>query len=191
MIKVKAVLGKIFNDFSDENVFKKADFSDSSHFKCPVCKRRGDFKRIHPYCRYMITIADDSRKDVLVEVPRIQCPSCNHTHALLPDNLIPFGSYTIHFVLKVLSEYLKRSVPVAVLCENYGISISTLYSWKKLLTYHHSILLGIMHAMESLCEEILSDITDYDSLPEAFFSTFGFSFLQYHATFSCRSPAPE
>ena len=190
MIKVKAVSGKIFNELSDEYFFSSATASDKSSLRCPVCGRKGAFKKIHPYDRCMITIdrSCSERKETIVSIPRIYCPSCRHTHALLPDNLIPFGSYTIRFVLEVLSEYLKKVVPVTTLCDRYGISISTLYHWKKLLTYHHSLLLGIMHVMDSLCEKIISDITGFESLPEVFFSTFRFSFLQNHTTFSGHAP---
>ena len=178
MIKVKSVLGKIYDELSDENIFNTANLSDYPHLQCPVCHRKGGFKSISAYTRYMITIKNGKRCDLRVEIPRVKCPSCGHTHALIPDNLIPFGSYTIRFVLHILLEYLNRSESVAALCEHYGISISTLYAWKNLFMQHQSLLLGIMHAAKALCNGIIDTICTYQNLPEFFFSTFGFSFLQ-------------
>jgi len=187
MIKVKAIFGKLFEQLSDENIFNNANLTDTSHFQCPYCHRKGDFKKLPSYQRYMISYNGDSRTEVLVTIPRIQCPSCGHTHALIPDNLIPYGSYTIKFVLRILLEYLKRKTSVEALCNKWNISISTLYEWKKIFLYHHSLLLGVIHAAKALCESLINEVYDYPDFPFEFFDCFRFSFLQI-ATYSRTGP---
>ena len=57
------------------------------------------------YSRYMITIKGNQIESVLLRIPRIKCTSCGHTHAVLPEMLIPYSSYSLRFVLTVLRDY--------------------------------------------------------------------------------------
>lgn len=78
-----------------------------------------------------------------IQIPIYLCKKCgkrvdgsgNHNgdylHAILPQILIPFSSYTLPFVFAVLQEYSnpERSRTVVQLCEHWQIAVSTLYSW--------------------------------------------------------------
>ena len=46
------------------------------------------------YDRNMITISEGLRLNLTVSVPRIKC-GCGRTHAIIPDILIPYGSYSL------------------------------------------------------------------------------------------------
>ena len=50
----------------------------------------------------MITVVANERREIELEVPRVCCESCRHAHSLLADALIPYGSYTLRFILHVL-----------------------------------------------------------------------------------------
>ena len=93
---------------------------------------------------------DGLRCDSSVSIPRVLCTSCGHTHALIPDVLIPFGSYSLCFILSALQRYLNRSSTVAALCDSLQISISTLYGWIHLFEQHASLWLGILHKVAKL-----------------------------------------
>lgn len=111
-------------------------------------------------------------------IPRVVCGSCCHSHAFLPDVLIPFSSYSLRFILTVLVEYLGRSCTVAALCEKWQLAISTLYSWIHLFLDHFNAFFDILDHILWITEEALTAVMDYEQFPAVFFARFGFSFLQ-------------
>lgn len=160
----------------------------SSPGPCPSCGCRSPFyHRMAPYSRQMITVRNGSRMEADIRIPRLRCSCCGVSHAVLPEVLIPFGSYTVRFVLTVLYEYLHRSCRVADLCDRWQISISTLYSWMRLFTTHFSICSGIMHRIRCVCNSALQRVSCDPSFLEEFYNTFRFSFLQLRRRAS-RSP---
>ena len=129
MIRAKSISGKLnLINISDQQLFDCciADFNPSMHI-CPNCGAIGWFSHAASYERTMITVIRGKRQEISVAVPRLKCESCSHTHAILPDCLIPFGSYSVRFVLQILLTYLNRNCTVAALCDKWQISISTLY----------------------------------------------------------------
>jgi hypothetical protein len=106
------------------------------------------------------------------------CKSCNTTHALLPDILIPGSPYTLHFIIHVIGAYLNRSGTVEELCAHYQIAVSTIYCWKKRFLAHANLLLQAFSQVSQVTVGAIEFISDADALPETFFDKFGFSFLQ-------------
>lgn len=157
---------------------------------CPSCGcRQPCYKRISPYRRQMITVSDGRRSQTDLQIPRLRCSSCGVSHAVLPEVLIPFGSYTVRFILTVLHEYLHRSCRVTDLCDYWQISVSTLYAWIRLFATHYSVFYGIMNRIRSVCDDALQRVGSDPSLPGQFFDAFRFSFLQLrrHTSQSVRS----
>ena len=113
-----------------------------------------------------------------VLIPLYQCPSCGHSHAILPDVLIPFGSYTLRFILTVLKAYLERTCTVRILCEHWKIAVSTLYGWIHCFAAHFSIWRSIFFHISWVTKQALNQVEEEESFPSAFSSRFGFSFLQ-------------
>ena len=107
-------------------------------YKCPTCGAVGSCVDYHhPYQRDMIYHTHDGEPiREKVSITRVKCTSCGHTHALISGNLIPYGSYSIHFVLDVLMKYFLRVSTVEQICSSEGISHSTLYGWKKTFLKH-------------------------------------------------------
>ena len=77
---------------------------------------------------------------MILRVLRVKCTSCGHTHALLPEMLIPYSSYSLRFILTVLENYFLHIHPVEVICETYQISHSTLYAFRSLFLSPKSCL---------------------------------------------------
>ena len=190
MIRVKAIFGKIFSlKTSDRQLFSFAiqAFSPSDAV-CPHCGAVGCCDFHSSYTRWLISIENGRRSDLIVSVPRVLCASCKRTHAILPDMLIPYGSYTLMFFLVILSGYLARTVTVQEFCASWGIAVSTLYDWIHLFEKQASLWLGILKEVKRLNTLSLNEICAQDSLPSSFHKRFGFSFLQpRRATLSGRA----
>lgn len=152
---------------------------DLIHQTCPFCGSSSNHKVYSSYERSMISFDAGERRNYLVKVPRIKC-HCGHTHAVLPDILIPYGSYSLRFILLVLCDYLIRKLPVEEFCLKYQIVKSTLYTWIHLFLQHYNLLAGILSSIDSLDLCSVERIWSYTSLTKDFYSRFRFSFMQQH-----------
>ena len=65
--------------------------------------------RIRPYRRFMVSAEHGSVLTPNSLSPGSGAAPAAAAHTLLPDSLIPFGSYSLRFVLTVLLAYLNRS----------------------------------------------------------------------------------
>lgn len=160
------------------------DFSEEKipflRLPCPKCGAKHPIWTYHgAYSRYLISYQNGIVTDT-IDITRITCSSCKGTHAILPEIIVPFSSYSLLFILQVLKGYFMSKESVQSLCERYQISISTLYEWKSLFLIHKKLWLGIL-------EDIYQDSLDFllsfprmntsDRLHD-FFSKNNISFLQ-------------
>ena len=104
-------------------------------------------------------------------VIRLRCTSCGHTHAILPDVIIPYSVYGLFFILRVLAEYFLHLRTVEGLCARFGISVSMLYRWRGLFLSHKQLWLGVLDSAQTT--------------PSKFIKLLCF-LAQYSAFFSCR-----
>lgn len=182
MIRKVTLLCKLnLINISDFGIFVNAQDSISiSSEVCPVCKAKHLCSFHAFYERDMIAIENNAIVCHEVTISRVICASCGHTHAIIPDVLIPYGSYSLFFILKVLRLYFLHSYTVPILCSNYGISISTLYAWIRLFHNQKSFWMGALSDIETSSLSFLSLLMDTASFPMAFFHTFHVSFLQQY-----------
>ena len=163
---------------------------DPDKCSCPECGAVGRFNEIQPYERYMISVEQQERIDHRLSVRRFLCESCGYTHALLPNVLIPYGSYSLRFILTVLISYLERTCTVAELCEHWCIAVSTLYEWIHLFIDQFNSWCQILDRIIWICRNAIDAVSSVTSFPSAFFSRFAFSFLQGKKTsLSVRPPS--
>ena len=100
-----------------------------SKFPCPICRtKHPDWKKHATYERYIISFENGKTINCQVIIIRYRCASCGHTHALLPEFLIPYRSYSILFIISVLKDYFAKSLTIEKISEKYGISASTIYT---------------------------------------------------------------
>lgn len=149
-------------------------------YPCPCCNtKHPDWKRHDDYERRLIDFEKGKVACYYIVIVRYICSSCRHTHAILPESIIPYQSYSFLFILSALSDYFTKSCTVNFICEKYNISASTLYAWKKLFLKHKKIWLGILEDthtssiqfLKSLINDLLYHLND-------FFNMSGSSFLQ-------------
>ena len=178
MIRVQSLLCKLNSlKISDSKLFSLFTQSPKRNLSCPCCGNQADLHFHSSYNRMMISVCNNQRYEESVYISRVICP-CGHTHALIPDFLIPYGSYSLRFILTVLNNYLKRNCSVASLCDYYQISISTLYDWKNLFINHYNLFMGAIREIITLSTTDIDLINNLFSFPYKFFIRFRFSFLQ-------------
>ena len=186
MIRNFAILCKLnLRNISDSRIFSDslASFSPSSAV-CPICGAKGCLSYHASYSRDLIGMNKGASFMMKVTIPRVFCSSCRHTHAILPDILIPYGSYSLTFILCVLKDYFKRTSRVISICDKYQISISTLYAWKHLFTRHKKLWLGLFQDSAKSPLMFLRDLFHLDSptlFTKGFFLLCSFSFMQQGA----------
>lgn len=171
--------------FSDRQWFEReAESLNHTDGICPVCRAKSCLSPFASYTRYLVEWEDGGPVTHEVAVRRYQCSSCGHTHALLSSALVPYSSYSLRFILRVLRDYFLRTACVQELCVRAGISVSSLYRWKALFLTQKALWLEILEDLDTAEGTFLSGIDG--SFLREFFRRFLFSFLQ-----SLRGTSPD
>ena len=195
MIRVFELFSKLnLNNFSAKEFFLKAmaEFKPSS-YRCPYCKvKHPDWRRHAVYERWLISYENGRTVTDRLEITRYKCLSCGHTHAILPELIIPYQSYSFIFIISVMRDYYTHSLTVEGICDKYDISVSTLYSWKKLFLKNKKIWLGLLEDAYTSSLQFLDSFCDgsYLYALKEYFQIAGISFLQgsSHERKACFSP---
>jgi hypothetical protein len=183
MIRLFAIFSKLnFSRHTDLELYLQAlsNFSTKS-LPCSYCGAKNPSWKQHAvYKRYLISFENGHCVINIITIDRLICSSCDHTHAILPEILIPHSSYGILYIIQVLRDYFRGIFTVVNLCEHYQISVSTLYAWKKLFLLHKKLWLGVLE------DSILSISAFLNRIPSVglsnelllFFQSQRISFLQ-------------
>lgn len=149
---------------------------------CPICGARHSCRPHDSYERYLISYEFGATVYYHVNVTQVMCESCGHTHAILPEIIIPHGSYSILFVLIVLRDYYIGFDSIQKLCDKYQIAASTLYRWKRLFQKHKKLWLGVLEDASTPAPDFLDFLIESScELSQGlkhFFRIHDFSFLQ-------------
>ena len=149
---------------------------------CPVCGLRGSLKVHGYYDRFIIDFIDGKPVCEKLHVMRLGC-SCGHTHALIPDPIIPFKCYSLFFILRVVWEYSCRVMTVDALCKRFCITQSILYRWIKLYLDHRLVWEKLIDTIDQSMLSSLKKLfakDPYSAFSAFFIDTSGRSFLQSH-----------
>lgn len=93
-----------------------------------VCKS-SNLVYFRSYSRHYVSYHDNVQ-DNMITIPVLYCKNDKHYHAVLPNSIIvPYSSFSIFFILKVLSLKSCSAFTVEKLVEIFHISTSTLYRW--------------------------------------------------------------
>ena len=90
---------------------------------------------------------------------------CGKTHALIPDNLIPYSSYSLRFILFLLWKFSICSCTVTQFCNKWCIAISTIYKWLHMFIEHYNLWFGAIEEIVSLKKDSVKRIEMITSLP--------------------------
>ena len=72
---------------------------------CPICGSTGNCHIHDYYGRSIFDFQAGKREKSDLCVMRVFCDSCEHAHAILPDVIIPYSSYSLLFILRLLGQY--------------------------------------------------------------------------------------
>lgn len=149
---------------------------------CPCCGAKGS---CHTHAYYGRSITDFiNGKPVRHElcITRLIC-SCGHTHAILPDFIIPYSGYGLFFILRVLAEYFAGLYTAERICERFSITRNLFYHWLSIWHDHKEQWMGALSSMKtsdlSFMKGIIKDSCCSDFTSE-FVRRFAVSFLQSH-----------
>jgi hypothetical protein len=149
-------------------------------FACPICGAKSPTWSYHDtYKRYLVAYENQNTISYLIEITRVACSSCKHTHALLPEIIIPYSSYGLMFVLSVLKDYFSK-MKIKDICSKYQISATLIYDWKLLFLQHKRLWFGILEDMYQDALNFLSSLPNGRTSNDLqlFFSQNNYSFLQ-------------
>lgn len=179
-----------FYSFGKLNFYTSSDFCSFTYSmasfrpelqRCPHCKSTGNCIRHASYERSLVSFENGRVIFRRLLILRVICSSCRHTHAILPDVIIPYGSYSLSFILQLMKEYYFEHLTVEKLCDRFSLSISTFYRLKHIYLSHRLLWLGITTAANEDASAFLLFLISLDCISD-FMSEFhqlaAFSFLQ-------------
>lgn len=146
---------------------------DPSRTVCPACQSSGNCRFHKTYDRYLVDYHHGRIETSILQVTVVRCDSCGHFHAILPDVIIPYRTYSLLFILTVLERYFSNRQTVRELCQTFGIEPPLLYRWKALFLQHRKLWLGILEAHTQAASEFLSSL-----LSQWLFSDFNMGFVR-------------
>ena len=155
---------------------------------CPICGSTGNCHIHDYYGRSIIDFNSGVQEKSNLCVMRVFCDSCCHAHAILPDIIIPYSSYSLLFVLRILGEYFAELYTIEQLCERYGISQNQLFKWISLFRSHKKEWLGLLSDAAVSDLSFLKNLVSagsYSAFSMEFIRCSSHSFLQSH-----RNPIP-
>ena len=150
---------------------------------CPICNSTGNC-HIHDYYRRSIIDFDaGQRTHSGLCVLRVFCDSCEHAHAVLSDAIIPYSSFSLLFVLRLLGQYFADLGSVEQLCERFGVSQNLFYKWLKLWNFHKQRWLGVLADSETSSISFWKKLYEqerYSDFSMEFIRSTSYTFLQAH-----------
>jgi transposase-like protein len=195
MIRLFEALCKAyFKELSEKQRFQKAT-DTFRHFgePCPNCGAVGKFSECGDYDRRLVSYEDGQITDSEVRPKLFFCSSCETSHALLPDVIIPYGRYSLLFVLAVMAAYFERADTVVNICERFGIAVSTIYDWRNRITLYKELMLGAFISQKQRAHAYVLELlksNDLSGTLRLFFRKYGFSFMQRRSAPATQSRPP-
>ena len=151
---------------------------------CPCCKATGNCVVHGYYMRNLVDYCNNRISVKLIRVLRLVCKTCGHTHAVLPDIIVPYAQYTIRFMCRVVSERLTSASAIDAVCKKFDISYKTLYRFLDIYKEHKALWLGVLKSNEISPAQFFPIMRTYEHFSDfmsAFSRQFVFSFMQRHA----------
>lgn len=151
--------------------------------RCPFCGTSHSCTFHASYDRNLIDFIQGHAVYHKIRISRVIC-ECGHTHAVLPDLIIPYSTYGIFFILRVIAEYLLHLRTVEQLCTRFSITHSMLYRWFHLFLDHKVLWLGLLSSAETSHSRFLFSLVKlplFSAFSSGFVLKSSFSFLQSHS----------
>ena len=158
---------------------------------CPICGSTGNCHIHDYYGRSIIDFLSGRKQKENLCIMRVFCDSCEHAHAILPDIIVPYSSYSLFFILFILGEYFAGLHTIEQLCERFDVSEKQFHKWLTLWKSHKKQWLGILNDSEkdnNAFYRHLVLLDSYSSFSMDFIRLTAHSFLQSHRNPVLTSP---
>lgn len=94
---------------------------------CPCCHAKNKLIKYGKYERNISILVDDNVENYRVSVQRVICNSCNHTHALLPNFIVPYKIMALFSIAQIVQ---RASISSAYkLAEAINLSVQMIYTY--------------------------------------------------------------
>ena len=121
---------KSFSSYSERNSYIQSlmpDITDIDRNVCPCCHAKGKLIKYGTYERNISILIDNDIENYRVSIQRVICTSCNHTHALLPNFIVPYKIMAIFSIAQIVK---RASISSAYkLAETINLSVQMIYSY--------------------------------------------------------------
>ena len=180
-------------DFSSDQLFSEFMEKYKPELeRCPHCGAIGQCRRFAYYSRGLVDVVDGEIVFRHIRILRVKC-SCDHTHGVIPDFIVPYRHFSLPFILHILKLYFSGEMTIEAMCETYDFSHTTLYRWRNAFTEHMKLWLDAVIFIKTTLLSFLDHILAADPISDflrQFFKRTLLSFLQIHANPAncCRMP---
>lgn len=164
-----------FNTYND-NILGKYNVFE---YVCPSCGAKHSLIRHGKYTRNICFINESNLvEEKSMVVLRLICKSCNTTHAILPNDVVPYCIYSFSFMLNTLIRRFVDSSKISTICNDFNISFQLLYTFiKRFLKFAESCMLvlrnlGFQNSSTDISKLLLSIIAFEKSDKDFFFAYF-------------------
>ena len=83
----------------NEYIEQEQNKLNNGYLKCPYCNST-DLIKWGQYERNIIYLVNNESRSKVISVKRVKCKSCNHTHALLPEGIVPYKQHTLKTIIE-------------------------------------------------------------------------------------------
>jgi hypothetical protein len=153
------------------------------------CGAKENYYSCGSYTRSFICFTLGCVERHVITVDRLECISCEHSHAILPPVIIPYSPFSFHFVVSLLYDYITHNyTTIAQLCFKYDISISSFYRIYDRFIEDRKLMLGMLEAASTQTIQLLEVLScsafleNVEGLLNFFYRSYHFSFLQARCT---------
>lgn len=97
------------------------------NYECPKCNAKHSLVRHGVYIRNIVYINNGVIHEEKMNILRVKCSSCNSTHAILPNDVIPYCVYAYSYVFQILYEHFLHGDSVLSIASKYNVSFQLIY----------------------------------------------------------------
>ena len=136
--------------------------------ECNNCHRRGECVRHGYYERGYRLTAEDIVAGTRIRILRVRCKHCGRTHAILPEEIIPYLRFTATFIGSALKRYYTRTLcddlvrkeTVETICLDMAIEVPQLYRWKERFEAQKDRYLGVLESARYSAKKAMEWLTE-------------------------------
>ena len=125
--------------------------------ECNNCHWKGSCIRHGYYQRsYLLNVGDLMSGGTKIKILRVKCKHCGRTHAILPEEIVPYLSFSTVFIYPILWQYYAKEKTIEAICREFQIAVPQLYRWKERFEKQKDRFLGVLKSMRYKGKDALS-----------------------------------